>query len=84
MRRLGLILLLALAGCGEREAGRAPALSAEEAAASEQADQDASAARMDASYREAGEIARAAARGDIDDANAREVNRVADQKKAKR
>ena len=84
MRRFGLIALFALAGCGDREADRAPALTAEEAAAKEQEDQNASAARMDASYREAGNVARAAARGDIDDSNAREVNRVAEQEKAKR
>lgn len=83
MRGLGLIVLLALAGCGNREAARAPAPSAEQAAATEQANEDASAARMDASYREAGEIARAAAREDVADSNAREVNRVEAQGKAK-
>jgi hypothetical protein len=76
---------LALAGCGRTEApdpaaaARESAAAANESAAREDREHKASVARRDASYKAAGERARAAAAGDVRDSDAREARRVENQ-----
>ncbi|HEX8641811.1 MAG TPA: hypothetical protein VF704_11740 [Allosphingosinicella sp.] len=78
-----LVTLLLLAGCQRREAEPA-SLSPEEAASKDKADNAASAARADESYRETSKAARAAADRSIDESNRREAERVEGQENTTR